>query len=191
MIQSQTQTITRVACYARVSTEDQAERQTVQAQIDFDRRYCELHGLAIAGFYVDDGISGTVPLEDRPEGRRLLQDAQDGAFNVVLVYRLDRLGRSLKTLISAHEQLEAAGVAIRSGTEPFDTASPIGKFLFSLLGSMAELERSTINERMTLGRDRVAAQGQYTGGPIPTGYDLDDERRLVPSDRIVPQLGIT
>jgi len=109
----------------------------------------------------------------------------------VLVYRLDRLGRSLKTLISANEQLEAAGVAIRSGTEPFDTASPIGKFLFSLLGSMAELERATINERMTLGRDRVAAQGQYTGGPIPTGYDLDDERRLVPSDRIVPQLGIT
>ena len=54
----------RVACYARVSTEDQAERQTVQAQIDFDRRYCELHGLTIAGIYVDDGISGTVPLDD-------------------------------------------------------------------------------------------------------------------------------
>jgi len=182
---------TRVACYARVSTEDQAERQTVQAQIDFDRRYCELHGLTIAGVYVDDGISGTVPLEDRPEGRRLLQDAQDGAFNVVLVYRLDRLGRSLKTLISAHEQLEAAGVAIRSGTEPFDTASPIGKFLFSLLGSMAELERATISERMTRGRDRVARQGQYTGGSIPFGYDLDDDRRLVPSTRVIANLGIT
>jgi site-specific DNA recombinase len=122
---------------------------------------------------------------------RLLQDAESGAFTVVLVYRLDRLGRSLKSLLAAHERLDRAGVAIRSGTEPFDTASPIGKFLFLLLGSMAELERSTISERLTLGRDRVVRQGQYTGGPIPTGYDLDDDRRLVPSTRIVAQLGIS
>src|SRR4051812_16053114 len=127
----------------------------------------------------------------RMRRRHWLEDAEAGAFTVVLVYRLDRLGRSLKSLLSAHEQLDKSGVAIRSGTEPFDTASPIGRFLFSLLGSMAELERATINERMTRGRDRVAAKGQYTGGPIPTGYDLDDARCLVPSTRIVPQLGIT
>ncbi len=181
----------RVACYARVSTEDQAERQTVDAQRDFLARYCELHQLPVAGVYVDDGISGTVPLDARPEGRRLLQDAEAGLFTVVLVYRLDRLGRSLKSLLAAHEQLEAAGVAIRSGTEPFDTASPIGKFLFSLLGSMAELERETIAERMSRGRDRVAGQGQYTGGVIPTGYELDADRRLVPSTRIVEQLGMS
>src|SRR5438046_1087567 len=114
--------LTRVACYARVSTEDQAERQTVDAQRDFLARYCELHQLPVAGVYVDDGISGTVPLDARPEGRRLLQDAEAGLFTVVLVYRLDRLGRSLKSLLAAHEQLEAASVAIRSGTEPFDTA---------------------------------------------------------------------
>src|SRR4051794_22162464 len=181
----------RVACYARVSTEDQAERQTVAAQTDFLRRYCDLHGLPVAGAYIDDGISGTVPLDDRPEGRRLVDDAESGAFTVVLVYRLDRLGRSLKTLLAAHERLDRAGMAIRSGTEPFDTASPIGRFLFSLLGSMAEMGRSTIAERMTGGRDRVARAGQYTGGPIPFGYDLDSERRLVPSARIVEQLGIT
>src|SRR3954469_17569877 len=81
----------RVACYARVSTEDQAERQTVAAQTDFLRRYCDLHGLPVAGMHVDDGVSGATPLEDRPEGRRLLQDAESGAFTVVLVYRLDRL----------------------------------------------------------------------------------------------------
>ena len=184
-------TVIRVACYARVSTEDQAERQTIGAQTDFLRRYCDLHGLDVAGVYVDDGISGTVPLEDRTDGRRLLKDAQTGAFSIVLVYRLDRLGRSLKTLISANEQLERGGVSIRSGTEPFDTASPIGRFLFSLLGSMAELERETITERMTGGRDRVAAKGQYTGGPIPFGYELDEERRFVPSARIVEALGIT
>ena len=181
---------TRVACYARVSTEDQAERQTVAAQIDFLRRYCDLHGLPVAGVYIDDGISGTRRWKI---GRRAgaCSKTRGGAFTVVLVYRLDRLGRSLKSLLAAHEQLDKAGVAIRSGTEPFDTASPIGRFLFSLLGSMAELERSTISERMTRGRDRVAREGQYTGGPIPTGYDLDDERRLIPSTRVVPQLGVT
>src|SRR5690349_14243396 len=105
----------RVACYARVSTEDQAERQTIAAQTDFLSRYCDLHGLPVAGVYVDDGVSGAVPLEDRPEGRRLLQDAQEGAFSVVLVYRLDRLGRPLTSLLVAHEQLDRAGVAIRSG----------------------------------------------------------------------------
>lgn len=183
--------VDRIACYARVSTEDQAERQTVNAQTDFLRRYCELHALPVAGIYVDDGISGTVPLEDRPEGRRLLDDADAGAFTTVLVYRLDRLGRSLKALLSAHERLDAAGVAIRSGTEPFDTASPMGKFLFSLIGGMAELEKATIGERMTGGRDRVARAGQYTGGPIPFGYDLDEHRRYIPSARIVDTLGIT
>ena len=108
------------------ATEDQAERQTVAAQTDFLRRYCDLHGLPVAGVYVDDGISGTTALEDRPEGRRLLEDAEAGAFTVVLVYRLDRLGRSLKSLLDAHERLDKAGVAIRSGTEPFDTASRSG-----------------------------------------------------------------
>jgi site-specific DNA recombinase len=181
----------RVACYARVSTEDQAERQTVAAQTDFLRRYCDLHGLPVAGVYVDDGVSGATPLEDRPEGRRLLEDAESGAFTAILVYRLDRLGRSLKSLLAAHERLDAAGVAVRSGTEPFDTASPIGKFLFSLLGSMAELERSTIAERTTRGRDRVAGEGKYTGGPIPLGYELSEDRRLAPSERIVTVLGIT
>lgn len=65
-----------IALYCRASTEDQAERQTVQAQLTFLRRYCDLHQNAVADVYVDDGISGTVPLHERPEGRRLLEDAE-------------------------------------------------------------------------------------------------------------------
>jgi len=181
----------RIAVYARVSTEDQAERQTIQGQLDFLRKYCDLHGHQIAGEYLDDGISGTVPLDERPEGRRLLDDAAAGRFGVVLVYRLDRLGRSLKALIGAHDALESAGVAIRSGTEPFDTSTPIGRFVFQLLGSIAELERESIKERTTMGRDRVARNGKYTGGRLPYGYDVDADGRLVPSSRIVPALETT
>jgi site-specific DNA recombinase len=182
---------TSVALYARVSTEDQAERQTIKGQIDFLRKYCDLHQIAIAGEYVDDGISGAVALDKRPEGRRLLDAAHAGQIGAVLVYRLDRLGRSLSSLLSAHEELDGAGVAIRSATEPFDTSSPIGRFLFQLLGSMAELERESIKERMTMGRDRVARGGAYTGGVMPLGYDVDAEGLFVTSARMIPELNMT
>jgi len=173
-----------VAIYARVSTEDQAERETIQSQLGFLRGFVSLHGMPVAGEYVDDGISGTVPLAQRPEGQRLAVDAEAGRFGVVLVYRIDRLGRSLRSLLDAHDTLSDCGVSIRSATEPFDTSSPIGSFLFQLLASLAELEKSTISERTSRGRDRVAAQGKWTGGPIPFGYDLDGTGHLVASARV-------
>jgi site-specific DNA recombinase len=181
----------RVALYCRVSTEEQAERQTVDAQLDFLRRWCDLHEVPVAGEYVDDGVSGTVPLPDREYGARLLADAEAHQFTGVLVYRLDRLARSLRVLLDTHLALERQSISIRSATEPFDTASPIGRFMFQLLGSMAELEKSTITERMSLGRDRVARQGKWTGGPIPYGFDLDTEACLVPSARLVEAVGQT
>jgi site-specific DNA recombinase len=180
-----------VAIYARVSTEDQAERETIKNQLGFLRRFVDLHMLPVVDEYIDDGISGTVPLADRPEGQRLLLDAEVGRFSAVLVYRIDRLGRSLRALLDAHDALSGYDVAIRSATEPFDSGTPIGAFLFQLLGSLAELEKSTIAERTGLGRNRVASAGGYTGGPIPLGYDLDDDGRLTPSGRVVPQLGMT
>ena len=181
----------RIALYARVSTEDQAERGTIQGQLDFLRSYVGLYGLSVVHEYIDDGWSGTTPLSQRPDGRQLLADATAGAFDEVLVYRLDRLGRSLRTLLEAHGALEAAGVTIRSATEPFDTGTPIGRFLFQLLGSLAELERSTISERMNMGRDRVARAGKWTGGPVPFGYDLDADGCLIPSGRLVDGTGLT
>src|SRR5262249_11689563 len=111
-------------------------------------------------------------------------------FTVVALYRLDRLGRSIRVLLDADHDLERAGVTIRSATEPFDTSSPIGRFVFQLLASIAELERSTITERMTLGRDRAARNGKWLG-VVPFGYDVDADGSLVPSDRPVAALGIT
>lgn len=188
---SATNNVRRVALYCRVSTEDQAERDTVQAQVDFLHKYADLHELVITGEYIDDGYSGTMTLEERPEGKRLLEDAQAGRFAAVAVYRLDRLGRSLKVLLAAHDRLQEHGVAITSATEPFDTTSPIGTFVFQLLGGLAQLEKETITERMTLGRDRVARNGQYTGGPVPLGYDLGPDKTLIPSARPVPGTGMT
>jgi site-specific DNA recombinase len=181
----------RLVLYARVSTEDQAERQTVQAQLDFLRNWAALYQFPIVGEYVDDGVSGTIPLADREYGGRLLAELPRLRPTKLVVYRLDRLGRSARVLLDADTVLERAGVTIQSATEPFETSSPIGRFVFQLLGSIAELEKSTITERMALGRDRVARTGRWTGGPIPFGYDLDPEGRLIPSGRLVASTGQT
>src|SRR3712207_1860039 len=127
----------RVALYARVSTEDQAERGTVQAQLDFLRSYVGLYGLDVAGEYVDDGISGTIPLGERPDGRRLLDDAQARQFAAVVAYRLDRLRRSLPALLDAHDRLAGPGVPIRFATATFDTRTAVGQFLFQPPGHLA------------------------------------------------------
>jgi site-specific DNA recombinase len=180
-----------VLLYGRNSTDDQAEAGTIRNQQDFLGSYTGLYGLNVIGAFWDEGYSGTIPLRDRPDGRRLLEAARQSPGAAVLVYRLDRLGRSLRTLLDAHDQLDRAGVTIRSATEPFDTATPIGRFLFQLLASLAELERSTILERMTLGRDRVARDGKWTSGPIPFGYDADEGGYLIPSTRLVDGLDLT
>src|SRR5918998_3255312 len=112
----------RVALLLRVSSEEQRDRETIEIQDEFLRQYCELYSLRVADIYEDDGISGTIPLHERPEGRRLLEDAKAGKFDVLLVYKLDRLGRSLLVIVDAHDRLQAAGVSLRSATEPIDTS---------------------------------------------------------------------
>src|SRR5215210_5305409 len=159
----------RVALCLRVSSEEQRERETIEIQDEFLTRYCRLYGLDVAGIYKDDGVSGTVPLQERPEGRRLLEDARAGRFDAVLVYKLDRLGRSLLVIVDAHDRLQAAGVALKSATEPIDTSTPSGRLIFQMLASFAEYERGTIRERTQAGLHRAARNGKHMG-PIPFGY---------------------
>src|SRR5215216_2838256 len=89
----------RVALYLRVSSEEQRDAGTIQTQSEFLEGYCHLHSLEVVDTYADDGVSGTVSLPERPAGRRLLEDALGGKFGVVLVYRLDRLGRALLVVV--------------------------------------------------------------------------------------------
>jgi site-specific DNA recombinase len=179
------------ALYMRVSSEDQAERGTIEVQRDSLRNITAAHKIRIVEEYTDDGVSGAIPLEDRPAGRRMMEDAKRGRFKVVMFTRVDRLGRSLLPLIQAQRALDTVGVRIQSATENFETTTAIGQFMFQFLGSLAELERATIQERMTMGRDRHVRHGKWTNGPVPFGYDLDAEGRLMPSARIIDVLGRT
>src|ERR1035438_9064568 len=93
-----------VAIYARVSTEEQRERQSIDTQREFGQRFCQLHTLPVFRVYSDDGVSGTVPLDRRPEGGQILSDARLGKFDQLLVYRLDRLGRDTRLILNARSE---------------------------------------------------------------------------------------
>ena len=98
-----------VAVYLRVSTEEQRERQSIATQREFGERYCQLHKLAVYRVYADDGVSGTVPLEQRADGGQILRDAKLGKFDQLLVYKLDRLGRETRLILNAVAELEKYG----------------------------------------------------------------------------------
>src|SRR5919107_4678110 len=167
----------RVALYLRVSSDEQRERESIKTQREFFEQYCELYGLEVAETYADDGVSGTIPLHERPEGRRLLEDARAEKFETLLVYRLDRLGRSLLVIVDAHDRLQVSGASLRSATEPIDTSNPSGRLIFQMLASFAEYERETIGERTRAGLHRALRNGKHAGR-IPYGYRLNGDTRL-------------
>ena len=167
----------KVALYLRVSSDEQRERESIKTQREFFEQYCKLYGLEVTETYADDGVSGTIPLHERPEGRRLLEDARAKKFETLLVYRLDRLGRSLLVIVDAHDRLQVAGSSLRSATEPIDTSNPSGRLIFQMLASFAEYERETIGERTRAGLHRAYRNGKYMGR-IPYGYRLNGDTRL-------------
>ena len=149
-------TALRAALYARVSTTDQtAENQLLEL-----RRYCEARGWTIAE-YIDHGVSGSK--ERRPALDRLTADARRRRFDVLVVWRLDRLGRNLKHLITFLDELAALGIAFTSLNEGIDTTTPAGRLQLHLLAAIAEFERSRIVERVRAGMARARKEGKRLG----------------------------
>jgi site-specific DNA recombinase len=171
----------RVALYLRVSSEEQRDAGTIQTQRDYLERYVAERGFEVVEVYADDGVSGTFLIRERPEGLRLLDDARDGQFQTVLVYKLDRLGRTQLGILDAADRLERLGVALRSATEHYETATPQGRLMFQMLGSFAEFERSTIKQRTRDGLHREYREGRYMG-PIPFGYRGEHGRLEIASE---------
>ncbi len=119
---------------------------------------------------------------DRPGLRTALVDAAKGVYEFLLVHRVDRLSRSVRQLAQISEDLDRAGVALRSATEPFDTSSAAGKMMMHMLGVSAEFERTTIVERITAGMDRAASEGRWVVGKAPFGYVRDRGTKLLLPD---------
>ncbi len=151
-------TICRVAIYARVSTMDQEPENQLQEL----RRYVQARGWT-SQEYVDRGVSGAK--DRRPALDALVQDARRRRFDVLVCWRLDRLGRSLKHLITLLDELQVLGVAFVSLTEGIDATTPAGKLQMHILGAIAEFERERIRERVLAGMARARAQGKHLGRP--------------------------
>src|SRR5579864_5367101 len=151
----------RAVLYSRVSTLNHGQDPEVQSREI--REYCIRRGWPLVGEYVDKGISGAK--ERRPQLDQLIADAHKRRFEVVVVWKFDRFARSVSHLLRALENFHALGIEFVSLSEQIDTSTPTGKMIFTVLGAVAELERSLIAERVRAGLRHARAKGKRLGRP--------------------------
>lgn len=169
----------RICGYVRVSTSEQAANgDSLDTQKQQITGYAMMKGWDVAEFFVEGGISGSVPLAERPEGRRLL--ATVGAGDVIITARLDRAFRSASDALGTLEELKDSGVALHMIDLGGDVCgNGISKLVFTILSAVAENERDRIRERIRDVKRNLASRGVYGGGKRPIGYDVVDGK-LVP-----------
>lgn len=150
----------RAAIYARVSTNNGQDPSMQTREL---REYCQRRAWEIEGEYADAGVSGAK--DSRPELNKLVSDAHRRRFDAVIVWKFDRFARSVSHLLRALETFQALGIEFVSLTEGVDTSTPAGKMVFTVLGAVAELERSLIRERVKAGLRNAKAKGKHVGRP--------------------------
>ncbi len=169
----------KIAFYTRISTDEDHQKYSLGAQKERLEAFCQSQ-------YGDDWqLFSTYRDTDsgthlrRPGLKAMLADAGAKAFDILLVYRVDRLSRNVKELAQLVDELTNYGIALKSITEPFDTTNAAGKMMLQLLGVFAEFEHSTIVERTKMGMAKKAKGGEFVGGCVPFGSRLDPESGLV------------
>jgi site-specific DNA recombinase len=150
--------------------------------------------MSVFEIYRDDGVTGTIPLVERPEGKRLVEDARRGNFGTVIVKQVDRLGRDALHILNAVSQLESLNVKVLSIMEQMDLTTPQGRFMLTMYSGVAALERDTIVQRSIEGTNRLAREGAHLGGIVPYGYrqlGKGRDARLRVSDELIGDLDIS
>ena len=181
----------------RVSTDDQVEKYGIPMQTQSLKALIESKGKLADGrpawqlagegnqyVYVDEGISGTVPIDERPAFARLKEDilmAPDGSkpFDTVAVYKIDRFARKLKILLDIIDCFNQSEINFVSANESIDTSTPFGRAMLGIIGIVAELERETILERTQSGREQAALSGRSMSNSINYGYQKNPEGKPV------------
>jgi len=170
----------RVATYTRISTDEEHQPFSLEAQAERLGSYVHSQdNWQLARRYTDQ-ISGSTL--ERPGLQQALADARAKRYDMLLVYRVDRLCRSVRALAQLLEELDQAGVSFRSATEPFDTGTAAGRMMVQMLGVFAEFERATLIDRVIAGMERKAARGEWLGGHAPYGYRLNRDTSLLEMD---------
>jgi len=162
--------VKRVAAYVRVSTAKKSRRgdavtfdQNPDVQVQPLRELVAQRGWQLQRIYTDRASGAQ---ERRPGLDELMADARRGLFDVVVVWRFDRLARSVKQLVLALEEFRALGIDFVSHQEALDTSTPMGEAMFAIIAAMAQLERSIIRERVLSGLDYARERGTRSGKPI-------------------------
>ena len=151
----------KIAIYGRVSTVGHGQDTGMQSQ-DL-QEFCKVRGFQLIDSYLDEGVSGAKDF--RPELNRLMTDARKRRFDAVLVWKLDRFGRSLKHLVNALAEFQALGIAFISYKESLDMTTPAGRLMFGVIAAMAEFERDLIRERTKAGVAFARSKGKRIGRP--------------------------
>lgn len=178
----------------RVSTDKQDEKYGKKLQESAIRKMIESrnipemeNSLVFAGekyVYYDDGVSGTINIEERPQFSKMMMDYKmapkdNKPFDAVAVYKIDRLARKLKILIDVIEFLQKREIELISVHENIDTSTPFGRAMLNIMGVIAELEVETIKERTKSGRNQAADMGVFMGNSPPLGYKKDKNKKLI------------
>lgn len=161
----------KVAIYCRVSTTEQAEEgYSIGEQKKLLTYECEKNGNTIYKIYSDEGISGK-NIKARPALKELLNDANEGKFDSVMVWKINRIGRNLKDVLDMVDLFDRNNITFKSATEPFDTTTPGGKMQFQMMALIGEFERGTIAQNVKMGMMARAREGRWNGNVV-IGYDL-------------------
>lgn len=185
--QTRTTTHECAAIYLRVSTDEQVEGFGLDVQKANCEQYAAAFNIPVCKVYSDEGVSGTKPIAKRPGLTALIEAAQRGEFNAVIVPAIDRVARKLKLFLDIWDVLESSGLKIIVVKERFETDSAAGMLMRNILATFADYERSVISERTTGGRRARARTDGERGGSLPLGYirkasgmfDVDSDRAAI------------
>ena len=168
-----------VAGYVRVSSDAQVENYSIPQQRAAITNYCTAKEWNLINIYADAGYTGANT--DRPALQELIENLN--IYDIVLVFKLDRLSRKQKDTLELIETFDKNGVKFASIQENFDTSTPLGMAMVGMLSTFAQLEREQIKERMALGRKGRTEKGLWRAGSnVPTGYDYIDGHLIIRED---------
>ena len=167
----------KAAIYVRVSTALQAKHgMGIEGQINVCKRMCKIKNYTVHDVYKDEAISGTTSHNDRKELTRLIEDAAENKFNVVVFYKLDRIGRNIRVILNTIDELIKLNLKIVSCEENIDTTTDEGSFMLHIYASVSDLELRTIKRRLHSGLKEKRKKDGGIGGPLPYGYSRIDKK---------------
>ncbi|MEH7462747.1 recombinase family protein [Bacillus thuringiensis] len=166
-----------VGIYIRVSTEEQArDGFSISAQREKLKSYCDSQDWFDFKFYVDEGVSAKDT--NRPQLTIMLEHIEKGLINTVLVYRLDRLTRSVMDLYKLLDMFDKYNCSFKSATEVYDTSTAMGRMFITIVAALAQWERENLGERVRMGQIEKARQGEYSA-KAPFGFDKGEDSKLI------------